>query len=62
MMINKTRILNEFIELVSVPCASKDEKAEADLLVQKLQADRRDNRQCVGIFTGQCRGYSRTVF
>ena len=38
MMINKTRILNEFIELVSVPCPSKDEKAEADLLVQKLQA------------------------
>ena len=37
-MINKTRILNEFIELVSVPCPSKDEKAEADLLVQKLQA------------------------
>ena len=34
MMINKTRILNEFIELVSVPCPSKDEKAEADLLVQ----------------------------
>ena len=28
MMINKTRILNEFIELVSVPCPSKDEKAE----------------------------------
>ena len=38
MMINETRILNEFIELVSVPCPSKDEKAEADLLVQKLQA------------------------
>ena len=38
MMINKTHILNEFIELVSVPCPSKDEKAEADLLVQKLQA------------------------
>ena len=37
MMINETRILNEFIELVSVPCPSKDEKAEADLLVQKLQ-------------------------
>ena len=32
MMINETRILNEFIELVSVPCPSKDEKAEADLL------------------------------
>ena len=38
MMINETRILNEFIELVSVPCPSKGEKAEADLLVQKLQA------------------------
>ena len=38
MMINETRILNEFIELVSVPCPRKDEKAKADLLVQKLQA------------------------
>ena len=38
MMINKTRILNEFIELVGVPCPSKDEKAEAELLVHKLQA------------------------
>ena len=66
MMINETRILNEFIELVSVPCPSKDEKAEADLLVQKLQAMglevKVDNRQCVGLFTGQCRGCSRTVF
>ena len=72
MMINKTRILNEFIELVSVPCPSKDEKAEDDLLVQKLQAmglevkvddaGRKIGGQCVGIFTGQCRGYSRTVF
>ena len=26
------------------------------------QEDRRDNRQCVGLFTGQCRGCSRTVF
>lgn len=71
MMINETRILNEFIELVSVPCPSKDEKAEADLPAgivhfyfqsHCLQEDRRDNRQCVGIFTGQCRGCSRTVF
>lgn len=36
-MINENRILNEFIELVSVPCPSKDEKAEADLIVKKLQ-------------------------
>ncbi len=36
-MINEERILNEFIELVSVPCPSKDEKAEAELLVNKLQ-------------------------
>lgn len=37
-MINKDRLLNEFIELVGVPCPSKDEKAEAELLVRKLQA------------------------
>ncbi|MCC8159394.1 MAG: M20/M25/M40 family metallo-hydrolase [Phascolarctobacterium sp.] len=37
-MINKDRLLNEFIELVRVPCPSKDEKAEAELLVRKLQA------------------------
>ncbi|WP_455651345.1 M20/M25/M40 family metallo-hydrolase [Phascolarctobacterium sp.] len=36
-MINKDRLLNEFIELVEVPCPSKDEKAEAELLVRKLQ-------------------------
>lgn len=36
-MINKGRLLNEFIELVGVPCPSKDEKAEAELLVRKLQ-------------------------
>lgn len=36
-MINEARMLDEFIELVSIPCPSKDEKAEADLLVQKLQ-------------------------
>mgnify|MGYP001098597203 FL=1 len=36
-MINKDRLLNEFIELVGVPCPSKDEKAEAELLVRKMQ-------------------------
>lgn len=29
-------MLNEFIELVSVPCPSKDEKAEAELIMRKL--------------------------
>ena len=33
-MINEERLLNEFIELVSVPCPSLDEKAEADLIVK----------------------------
>ena len=49
MMINETRILNEFIELVSVPCPSKDEKAEADLLVQKLQGELSDAMAMCGI-------------
>ncbi len=35
-MINEQRLVNEFIELVSVPCPSKDEKAEADLIIKKL--------------------------
>lgn len=35
-MINENRMLNEFIELVSVPCPSKDEKAEAELIMRKL--------------------------
>lgn len=35
-MINEERLLNEFIDLVSVPCPSNDEKAEADLIVKKL--------------------------
>ena len=35
-MINENRLLNEFIELVSVPCPSKDEKAEAELIMAKL--------------------------
>lgn len=36
-MINKDRLINEFIELVSVPCPSKDEKAEAELIMHKLR-------------------------
>ena len=36
-MINENRLLNEFIELVSVPCPSKDEKAEAELIMAKLR-------------------------
>ena len=28
-MINKDRLINEFIELVSIPCPSKGEKEEA---------------------------------
>lgn len=36
-MINEERILNEFIELVSVPCPSKDEKQEAELIMAKLR-------------------------
>ena len=36
-MINEKRLLDEFIELVSVPCPSLDEKAEAELLVKKLK-------------------------
>lgn len=36
-MINENRLLNEFIELVSIPCPSKDEKAEAELIMQKLR-------------------------
>ena len=35
-MINENRMLNEFIELVSVPCPSKDEQAEAELIMRKL--------------------------
>ena len=36
-MINEERILNEFIELVSVPCPSKDEKQEAEMIMAKLR-------------------------
>ena len=35
--INKERLKNTFIELVSVPCPSLDEKEEAALLIQKLK-------------------------
>ena len=35
--INEERLKNTFIELVSVPCPSLDEKEEAALLIQKLQ-------------------------
>ncbi len=46
-MINENRMLNEFIELVSVPCPSKDEKAEAELIMRKLDElgieDKMDN-------------------
>lgn len=37
-MINENRLLHDFIELVSVPCPSKDEKAEAELIMAKLRA------------------------
>ena len=36
-MINEERMLNEFIELVSVPCPSKDEKQEAEMIMTKLR-------------------------
>lgn len=36
-MINENRLLNEFVELVSVPCPSKDEKAEAEMIMVKLR-------------------------
>ena len=63
-MINEERLLNEFIELVSVPCPSLDEKAEADLIVKKLaelgikaeiddagKKSRRHYRQRMGIYS-----------
>ena len=37
-MLNKERLIDEFIELVSVPCPSKDEKQEAELIMSKLRA------------------------
>ena len=36
-MINEERLLNEFIELVSIPCPSKGEKEEAELIMAKLR-------------------------
>ena len=36
-MLNKERLINEFIELVSIPCPSKDEKKEAELIMSKLR-------------------------
>lgn len=64
-MINKTRLIDEFIELVSVPCPSKDEKQEAELIMAKLrelglepemdkahEKNRRHLRQCVGLCQG----------
>lgn len=37
-MINKERLIQDFIELVSLPCPSKDEKQEAELISQKMKA------------------------
>jgi len=37
-MINKERVIKEFMELVSLPCPSKDEKQEAELIIKKLNA------------------------
>lgn len=35
-MLNKERVIQNFIELVSVPCPSKDERQEAELIMRKL--------------------------
>ena len=60
--INEERLKNTFIELVSVPCPSCDEKQEAELLVKKLkelgmepQVDRA-GEQCGGT-TGNVWGF-----
>ncbi len=37
-MLNKERIVREFIELVGVPCPSKDERREAELIMARLRA------------------------
>ncbi len=37
-MVNEEHLLQEFIELVAVPCPSKDEKAVAELIMAKLRA------------------------
>lgn len=36
-MVNKDRLIKEFAELVSVPCPSKDERQEAELIMKKLR-------------------------
>lgn len=36
-MVNKERMVEEFIELVSIPCPSKDERAEAELIMKKMR-------------------------
>lgn len=36
-MLNKERLIQEFTELVSVPCPSKDERQEAELIMKKLR-------------------------
>lgn len=36
-MLNKERLIKEFTELVSVPCPSKDERQEAELIMRKLK-------------------------
>lgn len=36
MMIDKARVLQEFLELVRIPCPTKDERAIGDLLKQRL--------------------------
>ena len=36
-MVNKDRLIEEFTELVSVPCPSKDERQEAELIMRKLR-------------------------
>ena len=37
-MIDKKRVLNEFFDLVKVPCSTHDERALADILKAKLPA------------------------
>ena len=37
-MVEQERIIKTFTELVSIPCPSGDEKQEAELITQKLQA------------------------
>ena len=74
-MINENRLLNEFIELVSVPCPSKDEKAEAELIMAKLRAlglepvmdkanekNRWHLRQCLGLCKGHCARCTHAAF